>query len=102
MSQSSNHRPPPTPADAVFQTAVSAFKILSPEEQQLFAERVGLRQAGWPVAAFGPRVVDDAHWWASFASRAELAAYAWATFTRLSSADQARFLRAVERRRAAA
>jgi hypothetical protein len=75
--------------------AYAALRSLPDQLAEAVVEAdAGLRGAGLPIAAMDG-VMAEAALWADMASSAELAAYALASFNRMSSAQQAVFLRHV-------
>ena len=71
-------------------------------DRLIFLEAIieGLR-AGMPLPFYG-RVMDEARFWATMATRAELKAYCAAAFARLTPEDQDAFRAFISQERAAA
>ena len=74
--------------------AFAALRALEPEPREAVFDLAHWGEtegAGPPLPPFAG-VMDDARWWASFASRRELKAYALASFEAMSPRDRAAFL----------
>ncbi|WP_155773883.1 hypothetical protein [Rhodovulum sp. MB263] len=71
--------------------AYAALRSLEPEQAEMTAATV-LRAAGAPMPPF-LRGMEEARFWASLANRAELKAFALASFEAMAPRDQTAFLR---------
>ncbi|MBL3553865.1 hypothetical protein [Rhodovulum sulfidophilum] len=71
--------------------AYAALRSLEPEQAEMTAATV-LRAAGAPMPPF-LRGMEEARFWASLANRAELKAFALASFEAMAPQDQAAFFR---------
>ncbi|WP_201152207.1 hypothetical protein [Rhodovulum sulfidophilum] len=71
--------------------AYAALRSLEPEQAEMTAATV-LRAAGAPMPPF-LRGMEEARFWASLANRAELKAFALASFEAMAPHDQTAFLR---------
>ncbi|ANB32953.1 hypothetical protein M2324_003063 [Rhodovulum sulfidophilum] len=71
--------------------AYAALRSLEPEQAEMTAATV-LRAAGAPMPPF-LRGMEEARFWASHANRAELKAFALASFEAMAPRDQTAFLR---------
>lgn len=79
--------------------ALASLRALDPENRSMVAEGAcwgAITGAGMPAPPF-VGVMNDARWWAGFATHDERKAYCLATFESLPSADQSAFLRHVQR-----
>lgn len=74
--------------------AFAALRALEPEPRQAVFDLAhwGYTEGAGPPLPPWFNVMDDAHWWASYASRHELKAYALASFEAMTPRDRAAFL----------
>ncbi len=79
--------------------AFAALRALDPEPREMTFEAAHWGEVSGAGAPMPPwfNVMDDARWWASYASRRERKAYCLAAFEAMPPADQSAFLRHVQR-----